>query len=137
MLLTQLYASSLGPQPRGNSNFHKAGIIAALGGVGSPTIQSALTKHIPRDKTGQLLGASALLRSLARVLFPTVFNLIYADTVGALPQAVFVCLASGFFLSAGCSYFITPHRKLLPFSSLAGGLFTDYYWCVKSQITRR
>lgn len=86
-------------------------MMAALGGVGSPTIQSALTKHIPRDKTGQLLGAGTLLRSLARVLFPTVFNLIYADTVGTFPQAVFVCLASVFSLSAVCSFFITPHRK--------------------------
>lgn len=94
-----------------NANLHKAGMMTALGGVGSPTIQSALTKHIPRDKTGQLLGAGALLRSLARVLFPTIFNLIYADTVGTFPQAVFVCLASVFSLSAGCSYFITPHRK--------------------------
>lgn len=82
-----------------------------LGGIGSSTTQSALTKHIPRDKIGQLLGASALLRCLARVLLPTMFNLIYADTVGTFPQAVFVCLASVFLLSAGCSYFITPHRE--------------------------
>ncbi|KAF8418944.1 major facilitator superfamily domain-containing protein [Tirmania nivea] len=92
--------------------FTLAGMMTALGGIGSPTIQSALTKHITRDKTGQLLGASALLHSLARILFPTIFNLIYAGTVGTFPQAVFVGLASVFSLSAGCSYFITPHLKL-------------------------
>ncbi|RPB22754.1 putative tetracycline-efflux transporter [Terfezia boudieri ATCC MYA-4762] len=94
------------------AGFTLAGMMAALGGVGSPTIQSALTKHIPRGKTGQLLGASALLHSLARVLFPIISNLIYADTVGTFPQAVFVCLASVLSLSAGCSYFITPHLQL-------------------------
>lgn len=86
-------------------------MLTALGGIGSPTAQSALTKHIPPDKTGQLLGASALLRSLARIIFPTLFGLVYADTVGTFPQAVFICLASVFLVSAVCSYFITPHGE--------------------------
>lgn len=97
------------------ANAQVGGILTALGGMGSPIIQSALTKHIPRDKTGQLLGASALLRSLARVIFPALVNLIYAATVGTFPQTVFVCLASVFLLSAGCSCFITPHSEYFLF----------------------
>ncbi|KAF8476000.1 tetracycline-efflux transporter-like protein [Kalaharituber pfeilii] len=94
------------------SQFTLFGMLLALGSVGSPTLQSALTKHIPRDKTGQLLGASAVLRSVARVIFPTVFNLIYAETVGTFPQTVFVSLASMFSITAVCSWFITPHIML-------------------------
>jgi len=82
------------------------GAFAALGGVGSPTLQSSLTKHVPQDKTGQLLGALALLHSLARVVAPAVFNLIYAKTVGTVPQAVFVCLSSTFGIAFICSLFI-------------------------------
>jgi len=86
--------------------FTAAGVLVSLGGVGSPTIQSSLTKHIPNDRTGQLLGALALLHSLARVVTPTVFNLVYAKTVGTVPQTVFICLAATFTGAAACSLFV-------------------------------
>ncbi|PWW79074.1 MFS general substrate transporter [Tuber magnatum] len=88
--------------------FTTAGVLTALGGIGSPTLQSSLTKHIPTDKTGKLLGATALLHSLARVVAPTVFNLIYASTVATYPQTVFVCLSSTFGIAAVCSLFLAP-----------------------------
>jgi MFS family permease len=80
-----------------------SGVVAALGGMGAPTLQSALTKHVPADQTGQLLGASGLLHALARVVAPTVFNAIYAATVGKFTQTVFVCLAATF----GTAFLIT------------------------------
>lgn len=86
-----------------------AGMIASLGGIGSPTLQSALTKHIPSDRTGQMLGATGLLHALARVVAPTIFNLIYSQTVGVFPQTVFVCLASVFILAAIMSWFLKPN----------------------------
>jgi MFS family permease len=91
-----------------------AGIIASLGGVGSPTLQSALTKHVPHDKVGSLLGATGLLHALARIVCPLVFNLIYAATVGTFPQAVFVVLTGCFGVAFLCSWFIRPHG-MLPF----------------------
>lgn len=90
------------------AGFTAAGVCTALGAIGSPTLQSSLTKHVPDDKTGQLLGATALLHSLARVVAPTVFNLIYAYTVGNFPQAVFVCFGATFALGVGCSAFLKP-----------------------------
>jgi MFS family permease len=91
-----------------------SGAIAAIGGMGSPTLQSALTKHVPPERTGQLLGAVGLLHSLARVVAPTVFNLIYAATVvrGA-PQTVFICLAGTFGIAFVLSWFIRPHGKFI------------------------
>ncbi|MCJ1287314.1 hypothetical protein MMC26_006662 [Xylographa opegraphella] len=87
-----------------------SGAIAAFGGMGSPTLQSALTKHVPADRTGQLLGAMGLLHALARVVAPTVFNRIYAVTVvRGFPQAVFVCLAATFGVAFVLSWFIRPH----------------------------
>lgn len=80
-----------------------SGVVAALGGMGAPTLQSALTKHVPAGQTGQLLGASGLLHALARVVAPTVFNAIYAATVGKFTQTVFVCLAATF----GMAFLIT------------------------------
>lgn len=88
------------------AGFTAAGVCTALGAIGSPTLQSSLTKHVPDDKTGQLLGATALLHSLARVVAPTIFNLIYAYTVGTFPQTVFVCFGATFALGMGCSAFL-------------------------------
>ncbi|KAH8601947.1 major facilitator superfamily domain-containing protein [Bisporella sp. PMI_857] len=92
--------------------FVLAGILTACGGIGSPTLQSALTKHVPHDKVGQLLGATGLLHALARVIAPAMFNLVYASTVGTFPQAVFVLLGSCFGLAFVVSWFIRPRVYL-------------------------
>ncbi|KAJ5992266.1 hypothetical protein N7451_007990 [Penicillium sp. IBT 35674x] len=89
-----------------------SGIVACLGGMGPPTIQSALTKHVPHDRVGQLLGATGLLHALARVVAPTIFNLIYSLTVGSYPQTVFMLLASVFGAAAFLSFFLRPHVTL-------------------------
>ena len=86
-----------------------SGMVAALGGIGSPTLQSSLTKHIPSDRTGQVLGASGLLHALARVVAPTVFNLIYMRTVGVYAGIVFICLASIFVVVFVFSWFLRPN----------------------------
>lgn len=86
-----------------------SGMIASLGGIGSPTLQSALTKHIPADRTGQVLGASGLLHALARVVAPTIFNLIYRETVGVYAGTVFICLASVFVIVFIFSWFLRPN----------------------------
>ncbi|KAK1064100.1 hypothetical protein LTR33_012148 [Friedmanniomyces endolithicus] len=89
--------------------FILSGVVAALGGIGSPTLQSALTKHVPAEQTGQLLGAMGLLHALARVVAPTVFNAIYSATVGKHTSTVFVCLTSTFGLAFVLSWLIRPH----------------------------
>ncbi len=94
---------------RGGDLFILCGAAAALGGIGSPTLQAALTKHVPHDRTGQVLGAVGLLHASARVVAPTVFSLIYAKTVGKFTQTVFVCLAATFGVAFVLSWFIRPH----------------------------
>ncbi|KAL8934209.1 MAG: hypothetical protein Q9216_006026 [Gyalolechia sp. 2 TL-2023] len=89
--------------------FILSGALASVGGMGSPTLQSALTKHVPPERTGAVLGAAGLLHALARVVGPVIFNSIYSATVGKFTQTVFVCLASTFFLAFVLSWFIRPH----------------------------
>ncbi|KAI4172464.1 MAG: hypothetical protein LQ343_003554 [Gyalolechia ehrenbergii] len=89
--------------------FIVSGALASIGGMGSPTLQSALTKHVPPEQTGAVLGAAGLLHALARVVGPVIFNSIYSATVGKFTQTVFVCLASTFFLAFVLSWFIKPH----------------------------
>jgi MFS family permease len=91
--------------------FVASGVLAALGGIASPTLQASLTKHVPQDQIGQLLGATGLLHALARVIAPTIFGLIYAKTVATVPSTVFIFI-TGFFVAAFFfSWFIRPHGK--------------------------
>jgi len=90
-----------------------SGVVASIGGIGSPTLQSSLTKHVPPEKTGQLLGAVGLLHALARVVAPTVFNAIYSATVGGFTQAVFVCLTATFGVAFIFSLFARPKGMFL------------------------
>ena len=83
-----------------------SGMLASVGGISSPTLQSSLTKHVPSDQTGQLLGATGLLHAIARVLGPLVFNGIYSLTVSSLPQTVFICLAATFGLAHVLAWFL-------------------------------
>ncbi len=89
-------------------------MIAAFSGMGSPTLSSAITAHVPPDRTGQVLGAMGLLHALARVVSPTVFNTIYSLTVGHFTQAVFVCLGSLFLVVFVLSWFLKPGGKCPP-----------------------
>ena len=87
------------------------GVMTSFGSMGSPTLQSALTKHVPPEQTGAVLGAMGLLHALARVVAPTIFSGIYSVTVGKFDQTVFVCLAATFGLAFVLSWFIRPHGR--------------------------
>jgi MFS family permease len=106
--------------------FIASGAIAAFGGMGSPTLGSALTKHVPPDRVGQLLGATGLLHALSRVVGPTIFNGIYAATVKSFRQAVFVCLTATFGLAFLCSWFVKPYGESLLLLSFVRSEANDF-----------
>ncbi|KAK3990112.1 major facilitator superfamily domain-containing protein [Cladorrhinum sp. PSN332] len=89
--------------------FVVSAMVTALGGLGSATIQSALSKHVPAERVGQLLGGIGLLHALTRVVAPVLFNGIYAATVKTYPQAVFVLLLTLFGMVLVASLFLRPH----------------------------
>jgi len=91
--------------------FYVSGVITAFGGLGSATIQAALTKHVPAERVGQLLGAVGLLHALSRVLAPMAFNGLYYMTIETFPQAIFVLLGSLFVVSLVASFLIKPHGE--------------------------
>lgn len=91
--------------------FVLCGVITAFGGLGSATIQAAITKHVPPERVGQLLGAIGQLHALSRVFAPILFNGIYSATVRQFPQAFFVLLASMFGLVLLASFAVRPHGE--------------------------
>ncbi|KAI1630714.1 major facilitator superfamily domain-containing protein [Biscogniauxia mediterranea] len=97
---------------RTQETFLLCGIATAFGGLAAATVQSSVTKHVPAERVGSLLGAMGLLHALGRVFAPALFNGIYAGTVETFPQAFFVVLASLFGCAALATWFIRPHCKL-------------------------
>jgi MFS family permease len=93
---------------RNGDLFILSGAVASFGGMGSPTLGSSLTKHVPPDRVGQLLGATGLLHAFARVVGPTIFNGIYSASVYGFRQTVFVCLTVTFGLAFMCSLWVRP-----------------------------
>ncbi|KAK5998433.1 hypothetical protein PT974_00812 [Cladobotryum mycophilum] len=86
--------------------FAVSGMVTAMGGLGSATLQAVITKHVPPERVGQILGAVGTLQALARVVGPVMFNGLYALTVGSFPQAIFVLLASLYGVAFICSFVV-------------------------------
>lgn len=91
--------------------FVLSGVVTAFGGMGSATIQSMLSKHVPADRVGSLLGAIGLLHALSRIVAPVIFNGLYAATVKTFPQAVFVAITGMFGVVWVLSWMIRPHGE--------------------------
>ncbi|KAG7115026.1 hypothetical protein HYQ44_007890 [Verticillium longisporum] len=89
-----------------------AGMLTAMGGLGGATVQAALTKHVPSQQVGQLLGAIGLLQALSRIVGPIAFNSLYAVTVGRFDTAIFALLVSLFLLAFLATWLVRPHVYL-------------------------
>lgn len=104
--------------------FVAGGMVTAVGGLGSATIQATLTKHVPPDMVGQLLGAVGLLHALARVLSPLAFNGVYYATLETYPQAIFALLLGMYGLSLAASLVVRRRGEFLSSFSL---LFLQFW----------
>ncbi|KAK0391105.1 hypothetical protein NLU13_0607 [Sarocladium strictum] len=94
---------------RSGTLFFLSGMLTAFGGLGSATTQAVLTKHVPQERVGVVLGAVGMAHALARVVGPLIFNGIYALTVEPFPQAAFVTLAVLFAIAIVTAFLIRPH----------------------------
>lgn len=96
---------------RSETLFVGSGMLTALGGLGSATVQAVVTKHIPPERVGQVVGAIGMLHALTRVVGPVLFNSLYAMTVGTFPQAFLVLLSALYGVGLVCTFFIKPNGK--------------------------
>lgn len=103
---------------RNENVFFASGMVTALGGLGSATIQASVTKHVPQQRVGQVLGAIGMLHALSRVVGPVIFNGIYAATVGSFDQAFFVVLCGVFGFAFLSTLVLKPHGKSILWRAL-------------------
>lgn len=97
--------------------FFGGGMLTAVGGLGSATIQAVLTKHVPAGRVGQLLGSVGMLHALARVVGPILFNGLYYETVENFPQAIFVLLTCLFGVGFLATFAIKPFGASIRYCS--------------------
>lgn len=91
--------------------FTLSGVLASVGGIASPTLQSALTNHVAQDRTGELMGAVSFLHALSRVVMPAILHLIYGLTVGRASGAVFWVLVGVFGAAGIAAWGIKPRDE--------------------------
>ncbi|KAI0974508.1 MFS general substrate transporter [Xylaria arbuscula] len=94
---------------RSQELFMLSAVFTSFGGLASATIQAALTKQVPAEQVGSMLGAMGLLHAVSRVFAPIIFDGIYAGTIESFPQTFVVVLASLFGLSVLASLFVRSH----------------------------
>ncbi|KAI0428406.1 MFS general substrate transporter [Xylaria sp. FL1042] len=97
---------------RSEELFMLSAVFTSFGGLASATIQSSVTKQVPVEHVGSMLGAMGLLHAVSRVFAPIIFDGIYAGTIESFPQTFVVVLASLFGLSILASLFVRPHLVL-------------------------
>ena len=69
----------------------------AMGNVGMPALQGAMSREMDATRQGQLQGVLASLTSLATVIGPVVATATFAATRGTMPGAVWFAAAAGYF----------------------------------------
>lgn len=134
-LLSDVLGASGYLAARSPALFVAGGMVTAVGGLGSATIQATLTKHVPPDMVGQLLGAVGLLHALSRVLSPLAFNGVYYATLETYPQAIFALLLGLYGLSLVASLVVRPRgesRPLLYFSHPFDPFLPGFYWFLQA-----
>lgn len=79
--------------------FAAAGILQSVSMLSQPSIRCLLTTSVDPKQVGELMGAIAILDSIAMILSHLGINALYSATVGSMPNATFFVCA----LVASCS----------------------------------
>lgn len=76
-------------------------VILAMGSGSSPMIRNAIIKHAPKNKVGEVLGATNVIGKGLGIISPAIFSTIYSLTVGHRAQTVVECMAGVEYLLFG------------------------------------
>lgn len=91
--------------------FASGAFISAFGIIANPTIKSLQTNLVPSSQVGQLLGATSVLESIARVTAPVIFNSLYSFlVVTAKPNVVWYAISGILFLGVLLMFLIVPKK---------------------------
>jgi MFS transporter, DHA1 family, tetracycline resistance protein len=89
--------------------------VMALWGLASPTAGGLMSKLVSPSEQGQLQGANASIQSIANLVAPGIFALLFAGAIGAgpdwnVPGAPFLLAALLLFAAAALAWHVTRER---------------------------
>ncbi len=85
--------------------------VMAFWGVAGPALQDMMTRHVSGSEQGQLQGATSASRSVAGLIAPGIFAVLFAWTIDSLPGAAFL-LAGGLLAAAALvTWFVTARTR--------------------------
>ena len=85
--------------------------VMAFWGVAGPALQDMMTRHVSGSEQGQLQGAASASRSVAGLIAPGIFAVLFAWTIDTLPGAAFL-LAGGLLAAAALvTWFVTARTR--------------------------
>ncbi len=83
--------------------------VMAFWGVAGPALQDMMTRHVSGSEQGQLQGAASASRSVAGLIAPGIFAVLFAWTIDTLPGAAFL-LAGGLLAAAALVTWLVTAR---------------------------
>ena len=85
--------------------------VMAFWGVAGPALQDMMTRRVGGSEQGQLQGAASASRSIAGLIAPGVFAVLFAWTIDTVPGAAFL-LAGGLLAAAAVvTWFVTARTR--------------------------
>ena len=85
--------------------------VMAFWGVAGPALQDMMTRRVGGSEQGQLQGAASASRSIAGLIAPGVFAVLFASTIDTVPGAAFL-LAGGLLAAAAVvTWFVTSRTR--------------------------
>lgn len=85
--------------------------VRAFWGVAGPALQNMATRHVSGWEQGQLQGATSASRSVAGLIAPGIFAVLFAWTIDTLPGAAFLLAAGLLATAALTTRFVTARTR--------------------------
>ena len=85
--------------------------VMAFWGVAGPALQDMMTRRVGGSEQGQLQGACSASRSIAGLIAPGVFAVLFASTIDTVPGAAFLLAGGLLAAAAGVTWFVTTRTR--------------------------
>lgn len=85
--------------------------VMALWGVSGPALQDMMTRRVSGSEQGQLQGATSALRSIAGLIAPGIFAMLFAWTIDTAPGAAFLLAGGLLAAAAAVTWIVTAQPR--------------------------
>lgn len=85
--------------------------VMAFWGIAGPALQDMMTRRVSGSEQGQLQGATSASRSIAGLVAPGVFAVLFASTIDSVPGAAFLLAGAQLAAAAVVTWIVTGRTR--------------------------